>query len=109
MGGFAHAHNAYLQQAVDYGVPGLAAQLALMLGIAACLVTATRRRPEGARRLSQHSLAIGLFGSLIALAVHGLVEAYQVAPRGYMLAFAVFGLAAALSNHLLAETDSVDG
>lgn len=46
------------------------------------------------------ALTIGLFGSLLALAVHGLVDAPLVAPRGYALAFALLGMAAA-SNQLL--------
>ncbi|MEZ4771369.1 MAG: O-antigen ligase family protein [Caldilineales bacterium] len=104
-GGFIHAHNTYLQAAVDFGIAGLVAQIALMVGLGAGLVAATRRIPDSeansGRLLTLHSMAVGLFGSLIVMAVHGLVEASLAAPRGYVLAFVLFGAAAALSNYLL--------
>ena len=56
----------------------------------------------GACRLAQLSRVPGrVMLSLLALAVHGLVDAPLVAPRGYALAFALLGMAAALSNQLL--------
>ena len=104
-GNFFHAHNIYLQTAVDFGVGGTVALIALGLGLGASLVAATRQVPDaalaGGRRLSQHSLAIGLFGSLVAMAAHGLVDSSLSPPRGYVVAFALFGMAAALANHLL--------
>lgn len=102
LGGFQHAHNLYLQAAVDFGVPGLVALLALLLGSGASIVAATRR--GSSRRAADQpltALAIGLFGSLLALAVHGLVDAPLVAPRGYALAFALLGMAAAVCSQLL--------
>ena len=39
-GGFSHAHNMYLQMAVDFGLPGLIVFLALLVALAASLVTA---------------------------------------------------------------------
>lgn len=105
LGGFQHAHNLYLQMAVDFGVGGLMALLALLLGIGASLVAATRRWPtQRPASLPLAALAVGVFGSLLALAVHGMVDAPQVAPRGYALIFALFGVAAALSGQLLAPS-----
>lgn len=102
LGGFQHAHNLYLQAAVDFGIPGLVALLALLVGSGASMAAAVGR---GASRSAANqpltALTIGLFGSLLALAVHGLVDAPLVAPRGYALAFALLGMAAALSNQLL--------
>ena len=46
-------------------------------------------------------MAIGLFGSLVMMAVHGLVDSLLSPSRGYVMAFALFGAAAALANHLL--------
>ncbi len=109
-GNFFHPHNVYLQTAVDFGVGGAVALIALGLGLGASLVAATRRVPDaalaGGRRLSQHSLAIGLFGSLVMMAAHGLVDSSLSPPRGYVLAFALFGVAAALANHLLRQPAS---
>lgn len=105
LGGFQHAHNLYLQMAVDFGVGGLMALLALLLGIGASLVAATRRWPtQRPASLPLAALAVGVFGSLLALAVHGMVDAPHVAPRGYALIFALFGVAAALSGQLLAPS-----
>jgi putative inorganic carbon (hco3(-)) transporter len=102
-GNFHHAHNLYLQAAIDFGVLGLVAFGALLLGIGASIVAATRRwsaittadQPLAA-------LAAGVFGSLVALAVHGLVDAPQVAPPSYVLIFALFGAAMAACSQLLA-------
>jgi putative inorganic carbon (HCO3(-)) transporter len=103
LGGFQHAHNLYLQTAVDFGVPGLVALVALLLGMSASIVAATRRWPgQAPGSLPLAALAVGVFGSLLALAVHGMVDAPHVAPRGYALIFALFGVAAALSGQLLA-------
>jgi putative inorganic carbon (HCO3(-)) transporter len=102
LGGFQHAHNLYLQMAVDFGVSGLVALVALLLGMGASIVAATRRWPgEAPASLPLAALAVGVFGSLLALAVHGMVDAPHVAPRGYALIFALFGVAAALSGQLL--------
>jgi len=102
LGGFQHAHNLYLQAAVDFGVPGLVALIALLLGSGASIVAVARR--GSSRRAADQpltALAIGLFGSLLALAAHGMVDAPLVAPRGYALAFALLGMAAALCGQLL--------
>ena len=103
LGGFQHAHNLFLQMAVDFGMPGLIALIALLLGMGASIVAATRRWPgQTSASLPLAALAVGVFGSLLALAVHGMVDAPHVAPRGYALIFALFGVAAALSGQLLA-------
>lgn len=103
-GGFFHPHNIYLQAGVDFGVAGIVALIALGLGLGASLAAATRRVPDaglaGGRRLSQHSLAVGLFGVLAMMAVHGLVDSSLAPPRGYLLALGLLGIAAALANHL---------
>ncbi len=101
LGGFQHAHNLYLQTAVDFGVLGLVALLALLLGSGASMVAAARgRATRSAADQPLTALVIGLFGSLLALAVHGLVDAPLVAPRGYALAFALLGMAAAVCGQL---------
>ncbi len=102
LGGFAHAHNLYLQTAIDFGILGLVALIALLLGSGTAIITATRRwsvRP--ADDLPLAALAAGLLGSLLALSVHGLVDAPLVAPRGYVLVFALLGTAAAACDELL--------
>ena len=103
-GNFFHAHNLFLQAAIDFGIPGLVALLALMVGVGAAIVAATGRwaaLPQTGRPLA--ALAIGIFGSLAAFAVHGLVDAPQVAPPSYVLLFGLFGAAMAAASHLLAD------
>lgn len=102
LGGFQHAHNLYLQAALDFGILGLVGLIALLLGTAASIVAASRGWADFApsdRPLA--ALAVGIFGSLVALSVHGLVEAPMVAPRGYVLVFALLGIAAAVCSQLL--------
>lgn len=102
LGGFQHAHNLFLQMAVDFGVLGLVALVALLIALGASMVAATWRWPApAAMGAPLAALAAGVFGSLLALAVHGLVDAPMVAPRGYALIFALFGIAAAASQQLL--------
>ena len=101
MGGFGHAHNVYLQTAVDFGLPGLIVFLALLIGLAASLVSATRLgRAQPAEDVAV-SLAIGLFGSVLVVAIHGVVDAPLATPRVYALVFVLFGAAAAASSHLV--------
>lgn len=100
LGGFQHAHNLYLQAAVDFGVLGLVALVALILGSGASMVAATRPKSTHLADRPLTALVIGLFGSLLAFAVHGMVDAVLVAPRGYALLFALLGLAAAASSQL---------
>ncbi len=100
-GGFIHAHNIFLQTAAEMGLPGLIVHLALLIGLAASLIAATRHILVDQANRTNVSLAMGLFGSLVVYALHGMVEAPPAAPRGYVLAFALFGSAAALCNHIL--------
>jgi O-antigen ligase len=112
LGGFYHAHNLYLQAAVDFGVLGLVALIALLLGTGASIVAATRRWPTPSTAdLPLTALAAGLFGSVVALAVHGLLDAPLAAPRGYALMFALLGAAAAVCAQLLKtpQANSVAG
>ena len=101
VGGFTHAHNMYLQMAVDFGLPGLIVFLALLVALAASLVTAVRLGRAQPVEDTAVSLANGLFGSLLVVAIHGLVDAPLATPRVYALVFILFGIAAAASSHLV--------
>ena len=99
-GGFGHAHNVYLQMAVDFGLPGLVIFVALLLGMAASLVAAARLGKAVPAEGTVVSLAIGLFGSLLVVVIHGLVDAPLATPRAYAVVYVLFGLAAATGSHL---------
>ncbi len=73
----AHAHNVYLQTAVDLGVPGLIAFLALV----AALVSAARR----GLALRPSPLLLGAAGSLVAWGGHGLVDAITLGAKPVVL------------------------
>lgn len=69
---FPHAHNLFLQVGLDLGLPGLIAYLALLFNLFAMLVW-TLRTPQ--INQSNRTLAIGASGSLVAMLVHGLLDA----------------------------------
>ena len=105
VGGFGHAHDIYLQMAVDFGLPGLVVFLALLVALAASLVTAAHMgRSQPVEDFAVH-LAIGLFGSLLVVAIHGLVDAPLATPRVYALVFILFGVARRQAVALSASPD----
>jgi putative inorganic carbon (HCO3(-)) transporter len=98
-----HAHNLFLQVAVDLGLPGLLAWLTIV----ATAISATAhviqhsRTPTNQYNLqsAQRTLAIGLLASQAALLIHGLVDAVvwgqvRLAPLVWLL----FGLALGLQS-----------
>lgn len=90
---FAHAHNIFLQVAVDVGLPGLIAYLAL-LGLAS--VTAW----QVARRVPRYRpLALGLLAGLLALHVYGLTDALAPGSKPALIFWWAVGLLTALQLH----------
>ncbi len=86
----AHAHNIFLQVAVDVGLPGLLAYLAL-LGIAGAVGWRVARQDVRLR-----PLALALLASLVALHVYGLTDALAPGSKPGLLFWLVLGLLAAL-------------
>lgn len=64
-----HAHNLILQIAVDLGLPGLGSWLMLYAVVMVSLIEMLFRKP-----VEDRSLAIGLFGAQIAVAVGGITD-----------------------------------
>ncbi len=85
---FGHVHNFWLQGAVDFGIPGLVAILALYLVAAVQL----RRlwRPSEAPIVP--GLAVGLFGCLIAQSIFSLTDAIPMGSTPNLLFWLLFGL-----------------
>ncbi len=86
---FGHAHNIFLQVALDVGLPGLVAYMALIgLGlVAGCQALRTGHR--------HGFLALGFMGAVIALHLFGLTDAIAPgAKNGVLLWLALGGLAA---------------
>jgi putative inorganic carbon (HCO3(-)) transporter len=91
-----HAHNLWLQVAVDLGIPGLIAFIAMLLVTA---VVAGRSLPALARAGQRDLVWLqrGAIASLAGLLAHGLVDAVPWNTRPAWLAWAVWGLAVGLA------------
>lgn len=100
-----HAHNLILQIAVDLGLPGLIAWLALW-GLVCVAAWQAYRRGQRASNLWLAGLGAGLLASQAALAVHGLTDAVTWGVRPAVVVWAIWGLAAAawqLSESVIME------
>jgi len=93
----AHAHNIFLQVALDVGVPGLIAYVAL-LGIAAWLGLRIARRDATLR-----PLALGLVGGLGALHIYGMMDVLAPGSKPGLVFWVALGLLAAM--HRLAGNE----
>lgn len=90
----AHAHNYWLQAALDLGLPGLVGVLAVWLGAAGMLAAARRRAGPG--RPAQQVVAEGLAAGLGAYGVFGLADAIPLGAKIGWVFWVVLGLAASL-------------
>ncbi len=89
---FGHAHNFWLQGAIDFGIPGLIAIVAIYL--AAIVQTARLWRAP----LAPPGLAAGLAGSLIAQSIFSLTDAIPLGSTANLFFWMLFGLILALGN-----------
>jgi putative inorganic carbon (hco3(-)) transporter len=69
-----HAHNLFLQVAVDLGVMGLVAWLAIVMGV---LITAWQlyKTTSGEYKTISQAIGVGMMGSVIALLEQGILDA----------------------------------
>jgi putative inorganic carbon (HCO3(-)) transporter len=93
-----HAHNLFLQVAVDLGLPGLIAWLSIF-GVVALSAWQVYRVGRRVQNGWVAALGAGLLASQLALAVHGLTDAVTWGMvRPAPLVWALWGLAAAAAN-----------
>lgn len=90
----AHAHNIFLQTALDVGLPGLAAYLALLF-VAAAVGWRVARRDAGYRAIS-----LGLLAGLAALHVYGLADALALGSKPGVVFWLALGLLAAMNGQI---------
>ena len=98
-GSVEHAHNLFLQVAVDLGLPGLVAWLAILLGTSWCAWQVYRRASK-TQQSWPAGLAVGLLAAQLALVMHGLSDAVvwgMVRPAP--LVWLLWGMSAAAVNH----------
>jgi putative inorganic carbon (HCO3(-)) transporter len=98
-----HAHNLFLQVAIDLGVPGLVSWLAILF-----LVFATTwqviRWNRSADSAIYKVIAAGLFASQVGIVIHGMLEvALWGMMRPAILLWPVWGLAFALWRNMQTE------
>ena len=93
-GSIPHAHNLFLQVAVDLGITGLVAWLFIFAGGLTCAWQVWRWGQQQADRWVW-GLGAGLLASQVALAVHGLTDATTWGVRPAPLVWALWGLACA--------------
>jgi len=97
----AHAHNEFLQAALDLGIPGLIALLGLYIGafwMLADIWKATRdplRNTESCSLVTR-SLTLGLGGGLFAHFVYGLTDAVALGAKPGLLFWMLLALIAGL-------------
>jgi putative inorganic carbon (hco3(-)) transporter len=96
-----HAHNEFLQAALDLGIPGLVAFLALYIG-SFWMLTDTWRTTRCVnpgteyRSLVTRFLVIGLGGGLLAHLLYGLTDAVSLGAKPGILFWILLGLITAL-------------
>ena len=88
-----HAHNIFLQTALDLGLPGLVAYLALLGNIALMGWQAAYHQP------AQRPIILGLLASLLALHVHGLLDALALGSKPSLLFWLQIALLTAYHHH----------
>ena len=109
-GSVPHAHNLYLQVAVDLGIPGLAAWLAIWGSV---IYSAWKLFQTGIKHSIAWQAALGaaLLCTQVAMGVHGLWDAVTWGTRPAVLVWAIWGTAIAgryyLKSHLrdIPQTD----
>jgi putative inorganic carbon (HCO3(-)) transporter len=82
----AHAHNIFLQTALDVGLPGLIFYLSV-IGLACYLGLWAARQDEGAR-----PYLIGLLASVLAVHLFGLTDALAPGSKPHLLLWIMLGL-----------------
>lgn len=91
-----HVHNLYLEFGAELGFPGLIIVLAQLL----LLFFLGWRSVQQSRGTTWGALASGLLGTVVVLAVHGLVDTIPFSPKAYLIIWALFGVTVALALHL---------
>jgi putative inorganic carbon (hco3(-)) transporter len=98
----AHAHNHLLQAALDLGIPGLIAYLALWLGSAAMLWRTWQMAAEPATAVWVRALVIGLAGSLTAHFVYGVMDAVALGAKPGFIFWLLLAIVTALHQLTIA-------
>jgi O-antigen ligase len=91
---FGHAHNFWLQGAVDFGIPGLVAILAIYMAVVVQWVVLWK----DVRSPLERGVAVGFMGSLIAQSIFSLTDAIAMGSTPNLLFWYLFALILATAN-----------
>ena len=89
-----HAHNLVLQVAIDLGMPGLVAWLAILMTVALQAIALLRRGPS-----PLWALGAGVLGGLTAMLVHGIHDATLWGTKLAFLPWLLYALAMLAEAH----------
>lgn len=99
VGDIGHAHNIFLQTALDLGLPGLVVYLAILL-VAATIGWRVARRDAEFRAIS-----LGLLAGLVSFHIFGLADAVALGAKPAVVFWFALGLLAAMNKRELAEPE----
>jgi putative inorganic carbon (HCO3(-)) transporter len=110
---FGHAHNEFLQAALDLGIPGLIAFLALYIGCFWMLaeIWRTTRNPSIENQpwsIVTRLIALGLGGSLLAHLLYGLLDAVALGAKPGVLFWMLLGLLVGLHQQVQEHWTALD-
>lgn len=100
-GNFHHAHNLFLQMALDFGAPGLLVFTVLVVVAAWSLVSLYRAVPSGGQ-LSVWT--VGLLGCFVAFVAYNCLDALTLGARPAVVLWFLLGLALSARNLAVAVT-----
>jgi putative inorganic carbon (HCO3(-)) transporter len=97
----AHAHNQFLEVAVDLGIPGLLAYLALLTAFGICAVRGYRANQDPSVR----ALIVGLAAGMFAHHVFGLMDAFILGTKPGIVMWIFFAFVVAIGRRLPVGTE----
>jgi putative inorganic carbon (HCO3(-)) transporter len=86
-----HAHNLFLQTALDFGLPGLVAFLWLVVA----WVVMVRRKYRVTQNQEYRILMVGLIAGMLAYVVHGFMDAMMLGAKPGVVIWILMGIGAA--------------
>ena len=97
----AHAHNNLLEVAVDVGIPGLVAYIALLTGFVVCAIRAYRSTIDSGVR----ALIVGLGFGMLAHQVFGLTDAFILGTKPGVLLWVFLAFVVAIERRRIVYSE----